>query len=43
MSELNCLLCGDSFDDVISWIQHIDDVHPDVAKKIKDKWREEGL
>ena len=38
-----CILCGEQFEDIVSWINHLDLKHPEVAEAIKQKWREEGL
>ena len=38
-----CILCDKQFEDSADWLNHIDLEHPEVAKKIKQKWREEGL
>ena len=38
-----CILCNKQFEDPIDWLNHIDDEHPEVAEKIKQKWREEGF
>lgn len=42
-NTLGCMLCGEQLANMEDFLNHIDDKHPDVAEKIKQKWKEDGF
>lgn len=43
MCLIGCILCGKKMKDMTSYIHHIEQNHPTIAKKIKKRWKKEGL
>jgi hypothetical protein len=38
-----CCFCGKQCKDLKELFEHIDEKHPEVASKIKQNWKKEGL